>query len=1147
MQDGPEMPGDPHEGLFVAEIPFFGGGYFTIPSANPEDPFILELLIEGVFRSGRTYSVEFSNAVHDLLQFGLYVSHQCLTRAGLSRQSEPGDSESDEICWPGMDSAIRLQQAVTFDRQLTITEMANRNTGRRGIDELVFDVGSVSSKYSTPLANPTLKRPIVSLGNEFIVVAPTNLLSSMRDAVIRIATEHGVLQDLMNSVNVAGWLVLRQSLEDHKWLMIDYRKSPSLDELDVGVFQFDDDKVAVVHLIVDKFESGCVSPENEHWELKPQLGRLQESAKAIELEMLEDEGVNEVLQLVVIQGLGRFHMYSPPKISNSTAPVFCASLDELRVSSQIFGGDALGLWQLAKSKQSSHKAGKSVFGGFLDQLAKFRERSSFYYGDAGLPDLIIMLGPGRNIRLEAQSLRDPHIVRMPMDARYGRVFRLQNLREFPIYTVDPDSDGPIRLLVEGLPIPFWIVSPIEGGTQSGQTRILYYHLADMIAFWVWQLTPTISDLCGQSSDLPQEVVVGIHAVSPETFFDSDLADDGHWFAISEVENVIRVEFESSFGIAASDSNNRAERAIAKHLLLSMAKVLKLELSDESLAVAINHHAPLGLKRRMKTLNEFDSLMLDNTGLPQVREVQAFEAERIRDEVGEIVESMAEVDQPISTKEAHELHTHIAKQMFDRWKNEIDRYNDAEILPIIVSRHESLISELRRTESIIGTHLAAMGNNAENRDELQNDQIELNRANTASRFLLEYIAACPPQGTRLFSTASYDRLLAIASEIVESGFLSDSLFYEVADIELSRTPSQRLRYGKSIYTDAVETLRRKFYERKADRAISPFEDEQNDLDENAAKIDELANAAAVDEFGFSLIDIQKIGYAIGCSPFMKPYGVGFADYNELIEFLGKGCSFERSKIQAYLAMLIVEPRADYWKPPKPYSKSDVFPWKFNRSLSYLRKPLIRRDRKLYWGRRSTIQAASYLCDLVTSGRLQSPKSESMITLVGRISDHRGKAFNRELARSVAKMKRYSVRASLTTFNGKSLVRRNNDPIGDVDVSVVDRLSHTFFPVEAKSFAMAKTPSEVKNEFDGLFKDAKDGRKCAVNRHQERVEWLRDHIVDVLAEFGITENEKDTWRIEPILVLDTDLLSRYLTEPPFPIMSEQEFIHFLESRQ
>jgi hypothetical protein len=95
-------------------------------------------------------------------------------------------------------------------------------------------------------------------------------------------------------------------------------------------------------------------------------------------------------------------------------------------------------------------------------------------------------------------------------------------------------------------------------------------------------------------------------------------------------------------------------------------------------------------------------------------------------------------------------------------------------------------------------------------------------------------------------------------------------------------------------------------------------------------------------------------------------------------------------------------------------------------------------------------------------------------------------------------------------------------------------------------MAKTPSEVKNEFDGLFKDAKDGSKCAVNRHQERVEWLRDHIVDVLAEFGINENEKDTWRIEPILVLDTDLLSRYLTEPPFPIMSEQEFIHFLESR-
>jgi hypothetical protein len=653
-------------------------------------------------------------------------------------------------------------------------------------------------------------------------------------------------------------------------------------------------------------------------------------------------------------------------------------------------------------------------------------------------------------------------------------------------------------------------------------------------------------LCRQSSDVPQEVIIGVHVVSPEKFFDFDISDDGNWFAMSEVGNVILIEFEASFGLAASDSDNRAEQAVVKHVLSSIAKVLKLELSEENLAVAIEEHAPLGLKRRMKTLSEFDSIMLDNTGLPQVRTIQDFELERIRDEVGEIVNSMAEVEQPILSTKAHDPYKYIAKQLFEHWKTEIDRHSDTDILPIIVSRHESLISEVRRTESILGTHLAAMGNNAENRDEMLNNQIELNRANTASRFLLEYISACPPQGTCLFSTASYDRLLALASEIIELGFLSDGLFYGVADIEVSRTPSQRLRYGNSIYTDAVETHGKKFYERKADRALTSFEDEQYDLDENIAKLDELANAAAIDEFGFSLIDIKRIGYAIGCSPFMMPNGVGSADYDELVEFLEKNFSFDRLKIQSFLNRLTVEWRADYWKPLEPYSRSDVSPWRFNRLLSYLRKPLIRRDSKLFWGRRSTIQASIYLCDLVTSGRLQSPKSDSMITLVGTISNHRGKAFNRDLARRVAEMKRYSVKASLTMFNGKSLVRLNNDPIGDVDVSVVDRLTHTFFPVEAKSFAMAKTPSEVKNEFDGLFKDAKDGSKSAVNRHQERVEWLKNHMVDVLAEFGISETEKEKWHIEPILVLDKDLLSRYLTEPPFPIMLEQEFLQFLELR-
>ena len=71
-------------------------------------------------------------------------------------------------------------------------------------------------------------------------------------------------------------------------------------------------------------------------------------------------------------------------------------------------------------------------------------------------------------------------------------------------------------------------------------------------------------------------------------------------------------------------------------------------------------------------------------------------------------------------------------------------------------------------------------------------------------------------------------------------------------------------------------------------------------------------------------------------------------------------------------------------------------------------------------------------------------------------------------------------------------------------------------------------------------------CAVSHHLERVAWLHSNLDDVLSEFGVDPGEISSWKIEPLLVLDSDLLSRHLTDPPFPVMTEKELMQFLTSR-
>ncbi|TWU02901.1 hypothetical protein [Stieleria varia] len=1151
MFGGPEMPGDPHEGLFVSEVPFYGGGYYTIPSANPEDPFVLEVLAQASVDSSLIRDTTFRKEAVEIVQFGLYLSHQCMIRAGLTRTSTPGESENDDIRWPAAEMAMQLQEAVTFNKAEIIAEMERRNIGSSGLDRLTFELGSISATYPNPLANPTLTRPIAVTDEELIVVAPTNFLPAIRDAVLKLAKEKSVLAELSKSVEAQAWVRAMRFFEIQSWAMVGRLNAQANNGLDVGIFQFDDDKLAVVHLVVDDLTGRSRGTDESHWDLSSQLDRVQASAAAVDEDLhARADSINEVMHVVVIQGTGRFHSYSPPELAPSGCPTVCLTLDELRIVSQLNSGDPLALWQFGMSKRSKHGMARMLGAGFLDQYAQYRQRDSFYFGDDGIPDMVIFSGPGVNVRLEAQKTLDPHLVRIPDRNAYGRVYRAQNIADYPIYMTDPLQAGPVRLLIEELPIPVWVISPGDGADVTKENSSLCFHLADVIAFWIWQLTPTINQWCEATDALPYEIVIGVHIESPEEFFDIESAVGRTGFESTVDENRISIRFDSAFALGASELNNRVERELARKLLVDVSSCLAYPVEPEEIDAALATQAPLGLKRRMKTLSESDALILDNSGLPPVRRIQSFEMERIRDESGEVATKRAVVDQQLSTSDSHKIHNDIVGEMFNKLEAEIARFDDSDLLPNLISRHESLIAELRRTESIVGTHLSTMGDTPENRQLLQSDLEELNRASMASRFLLEYVSAVPPSGSAVFSTSAYDRVLAIASEIIECGFLSDGLNNNLSEIEVNMTASQRLKFGNCAYADAAERIRNDFYESNADASLNREtknnESETHRLPEDEQKIDKLINDASVAEFGMLLEEIGALIGGIGRSQFTEANGIGSAREVELIDYLEGASGITRDLISQVVEQFAASPRRIFLEPPKPYTRGELWPWRFNRGLSYLRKPLIRRENTLTWGRRSLIQSVRYLCDLVTSGRIKSPKSEAMRILIGTLANRRGKQYDRKLVGRVSSLSGYIARPSMTEFNGNLMKRADGDPIGDVDVFVLDANTRTILPVEAKAFALAKTPSEVKNEFDALFTDTED-EMCAVSHHLERVAWMQSNIADVLAEFGVDPAEGSRWKIEPLLVLDSDLLSRHLTAPPFPVMTEKEFIQFLRSRK
>lgn len=696
-------------------------------------------------------------------------------------------------------------------------------------------------------------------------------------------------------------------------------------------------------------------------------------------------------------------------------------------------------------------------------------------------------------------------------------------------------------MIEGLPFPIWVISPINEVTDHDDGP-LYFHLADVIAFWIWQFSPALAGLCDGRPDLPSEVVIGVSFSSgaPEGI-DKDL-DLG--ISTTVAGNQIHIHFSSAFIEQSQRQDNSAEQKLARMLLHDVTVCSNIEVSADKLDKAIDSLAPLGRKRRMKSFDQPTAIMIDNTGLPKARRIQSFEMERIRDEVGEIAAAIVSEGELLSREQSHQIHREIVRVMFDKLEQEIARFEDRNLASNVIARHESLIAERRRTDAIVGSHLSAIGDTGNERQKLQEDFVEIDRASTASRFIIEYVSARPPLGGKQVSTSDYDRILALASEIIESGYLSDGFHREVVEIKLELVPAGRLKFGTSEYATAVSHFRHEFYNSMADSRLAPLRGGSVEIAAAENDLDGLIQSAARSEFGLSLDEIVNIMSGIALGDYAEPNGLGIANENELVSYIASKCDLSRNAIAQLIDGLSTNTREKFLKPPAPYSGDEVYPWRFNRRLAYLRKPLVRRGEQLFWGRRAVIQAAEYLEDLVETGRIKFPQSEEMKKLKGEIADRRGKTFCLELWREIAKLPRYLGRVAVKRFNNQRMTRDNGEDIGDVDVAVLDITTKTFFPIEAKSLTLAKTPNELKNELHELFDT--ENTESAVNRHLERVEWLSAHMSAVLREFRVYNEDVSKWTINPIMVLGGNLLSRYLAETPFPVMTHTEFLRFLAQR-
>jgi hypothetical protein len=241
-------------------------------------------------------------------------------------------------------------------------------------------------------------------------------------------------------------------------------------------------------------------------------------------------------------------------------------------------------------------------------------------------------------------------------------------------------------------------------------------------------------------------------------------------------------------------------------------------------------------------------------------------------------------------------------------------------------------------------------------------------------------------------------------------------------------------------------------------------------------------------------------------------VKILERSELVRSMASRLTWNDDRVSEIVNFLSLTPRDDFLSPAAPYRQVDVYPWRFGRPLSYIRRPLIvvpSQDRgadMILWGNRHLLHSEVYFAGLFFSGRYKA-SSEELKVLNGRLNKRRGDEFNDAVASIFQSIPGLVVKSRVRKIKGRPLGSIGEH--GDIDVLIAEPTHHRIRVVECNDLAAGRAPHELSNELQSLFKGT-ETQKSKVEKLLDRTAWVSKNLSQVLEELGVDPVQH--WSVE-----------------------------------
>jgi len=1114
--------------LFSDLVAFHGGNYTFFPGITESSSFIVSTMLRMMFlHQNKDLPKEFLERCLQSSKLILELSNNMARKLNIERY-QPGQVSSGKISFPNSVKLTQLRAAVTItEQQMSTLKAAFR------INDDVLD------SFLIAATDPTLvgrygeesllaAKPIFKTESGYIIASPATLTFALVEFVRGEAERMGCLDLVRQKFHDQVWEDLQLNLKVLGFKYIDMKgRGLNLFPESLGaLYKFDDNKIAYIHI-------ETANQTMQH------AKKITGSSVLEEVLKLEDFVGFETMEIAISSSLGEMFMLSHS--GNKVGRTLLMQASEFEVLSGLKNVNAIGLYKFSGANEKVSK-GRPSLDSFLDRFQLYRENKESFYLSDEVSDIVPLIEPGYGESLFAESklTKDIHSVETRLDGQPVLLNVRRKDKYAPVYVCETGLvEGNLAMLVEGYFQPLWI-SPLNIPPKGKEVRKMYFEVADAIAYWMWQVQDHLFQYLKPLG--PDPLFIDFELLDPDKWVDIERnkavnPDVGKHFQLLILGGRITIGIPSALLPYLYRADNQGDRILVEAMIGGVNVLLKdkglPEITEAQLKEIVTVNAPLGLKKKFFLIDSANNLMIDERNLEGFRYVEEHDVSGVLDQIGPLLGQGAPKVGVLKSKEEKEqfLSSVTQKALLPLLRTKLSQYNSSELLKRLLILNEGLIHKRENLKILTPTRIACYVGEKQQQKDLLKEVGKLNEATVSVRCLIEHISAEPYNGGTPTSHTAVDELMAIMSQIISTGTVSDLIHFEFLDMEIGMLPTGRMGSDKAVMrniydpfheakakenvTDAIETFDRAFAVESADEA---------------KPLPQALEKAFMADFGISLSRLFEFMDAMIHIAFNQlsaaaefPLDELQREINTLVE------PFDEAEFESAIACLSLFERGKVEKLPKEggFEFIDIMPWRFNRMLSLMRRPLIISGNKgsevVNWGPRQAVQSKIYLIDQLISGRFRNPIGSEVAKAIGKFAAERGDALVKGVLKAIDPT---DLIIDHDVYIRDSAPFFYHTDIGDIDILIIDLKNHVVYSLECKSMSPSRNGKEMVEELSKLF----SGDDAWVDKHIKRDEWLKANLDKVGKEYGV---DLSGFEVKSFFVTDEEMVAPHVKKGLLPM--------------